>query len=138
MKKKQTDMVKILIGEGPLTHQQLAEVVRWAAKVPEDSGIDGNAMSLIRRLVATIQKHSASSLESVRKLTMERNALLTAQPERSSNMATRKWSTLRDKMTPERKARVDEAVRHELLALDLPDCAEQRRVCRTRSKTKKR
>jgi hypothetical protein len=40
-------------------------------------------------------------------------------------MATHKWSTLRDKMTPERKARVDAAVRHELLSMELRELRQE-------------
>ena len=34
-------------------------------------------------------------------------------------MATQKWSDIKGKMAPERRARVDEAVRHELLVMEL-------------------
>jgi transcriptional regulator with XRE-family HTH domain len=34
-------------------------------------------------------------------------------------MATRKWSEIKDKMSPERQARVDAAVRRELIAMEL-------------------
>jgi len=34
-------------------------------------------------------------------------------------MATHKWSEIKERMSPERKARVDAAVRHELLTMDL-------------------
>ena len=34
-------------------------------------------------------------------------------------MATRKWSDIKNKMVPDRRARVEEATRQELLAMDL-------------------
>ena len=34
-------------------------------------------------------------------------------------MATHKWNDIKGKMAPERRARVDEAVRHELLVMEL-------------------
>ena len=40
-------------------------------------------------------------------------------------MATRKWSDLKEKMAPERRARVDAAVRRELLAMELLELREE-------------
>ena len=40
-------------------------------------------------------------------------------------MGTHKWSTIRDKMTPERKARVDATVRRELLAMELRELRQE-------------
>ena len=40
-------------------------------------------------------------------------------------MGTHKWSTIRGKMTPERKARVDAAVRRELLAMELRELRQE-------------
>ena len=40
-------------------------------------------------------------------------------------MATRKWSEIKDKMSPERKARVDVAVRRELLAMELRELRQE-------------
>lgn len=40
-------------------------------------------------------------------------------------MPTRKWSELKNKMTPERKARVDAAVRRELLAMELRELRQE-------------
>jgi DNA-binding transcriptional regulator YiaG len=38
---------------------------------------------------------------------------------RSRIMATRKWSEIKEKMTPERRARLDAEVRREVLAMEL-------------------
>jgi transcriptional regulator with XRE-family HTH domain len=40
-------------------------------------------------------------------------------------MPTHKWSEIRDKMSPERKARVDAAVRRELLAMELRELRQE-------------
>lgn len=40
-------------------------------------------------------------------------------------MATRKWSVLKDKMAPERRARVEAAVHRELLAMALRELREE-------------
>ncbi len=40
-------------------------------------------------------------------------------------MASHKWSELKDTMAPERRARVDAAVRRELLAMDLRELREE-------------
>jgi hypothetical protein len=40
-------------------------------------------------------------------------------------MATHKWSEIKDKMSPERKARVDAAVRRELLTMDLRELRQE-------------
>jgi hypothetical protein len=40
-------------------------------------------------------------------------------------MATRKWSELKEKMAPERRARVDAAVRRELVAMDVRELPEK-------------
>jgi transcriptional regulator with XRE-family HTH domain len=40
-------------------------------------------------------------------------------------MATRKWKEIRDRMTPERRARLDADVRREILALELRELREQ-------------
>lgn len=40
-------------------------------------------------------------------------------------MATHKWSTIKDKMTPERRARLDARVRREVLALELRELRQE-------------
>ena len=40
-------------------------------------------------------------------------------------MATRKWSEIKNKMSPERKARVDAAVRRELIAMELRELRQE-------------
>lgn len=40
-------------------------------------------------------------------------------------MPTRKWSELKSKMTPERKARVDAAIRRELIAMELRELRQE-------------
>ncbi|MGO9839473.1 MAG: helix-turn-helix domain-containing protein [Polyangiaceae bacterium] len=40
-------------------------------------------------------------------------------------MATHKWSEIKDKMSPERKAQVDAAVRRELLTMDLRELRQE-------------
>ncbi len=40
-------------------------------------------------------------------------------------MATHKWSEIKDKMSPERRARVDAAVRRELLTMDLRELRQE-------------
>jgi len=40
-------------------------------------------------------------------------------------MATRKWSEIKEKMAPERRARVDAAVRRELIAMDLRELRQE-------------
>jgi DNA-binding XRE family transcriptional regulator len=40
-------------------------------------------------------------------------------------MATHKWSTIKDKMTPERRARLDADVRREVIALELRELRQE-------------
>jgi predicted transcriptional regulator len=40
-------------------------------------------------------------------------------------MATHKWSGIKDKMSPERRARVDAAVRRELIAMELRELRQE-------------
>ena len=40
-------------------------------------------------------------------------------------MRTHKWSTIRDKMAPARRARITEAVRQELLAMELRELRQE-------------
>ncbi len=40
-------------------------------------------------------------------------------------MATHKWSEIKNKMSPERKTRVDEEVRRELLAMELRELRQE-------------
>jgi DNA-binding XRE family transcriptional regulator len=45
--------------------------------------------------------------------------------EPEMHMATHKWNTIKSKMAPERRARVDAAVRRELLQMDLRELREE-------------